>query len=1302
MYLQGFYSGYNGTIYCHDTVVCNIHCYANGCTNLNLICGSINNPIECNNNTNSMYVVYCDETHGVICPNGWNSSILSSYYYNYELLETVLTDVDYNTNSKLDYIEKMYYSECNESNVNKNDHQCGNYNEYNSGLFVGNDNICCTGVYACIYSRINTFGNVFCDGNGACWFATIDGVIDGYNYGNIYGRARYSMHSSTIRNFNSIIASGESSGSSVTAVNGSFIACLAHISCGSVTFTSVKNIYSGGYESINSGNINSGGIGEMNVFFLGYKSGSNTNIICNNNDTCRIYCVISQSCDELGSISCDSNNLCQIIIVNTTNNPTTSPTTIPSLTPTAMPTTNRPTTLPTIYPSLNPTHIPFGDDSTMIEVVVSFNSQFTNDFLYIITNINISVGKDGLGDNLKNSIDVVATKFDCNDIFDRSTSILLSNNAKCEWKNNNLTILVTLSGYSLISINDSLIINKNAFLLKPVDSNSTVHVVNHYNISNHNSSDVYQLTNILCGDNPIRPEIVISDLVTQIGICDDIIVDARNTYNLGGRQAQYNWTFELQGKGNRNSIDISDLVLSQLQGPKITFTFEQLSEFVLLYVQENTSSPQANSNSSHVGIIFTLNVETWYGGKQIKIINITRVDDEKDVKLNPMVSIDGPSYFTIDNNNYNFNHVILYANFKVLSNFSCLEKQINLNNYNYSRIDDVNNDNNVTFNWQIQWSVNGVNNTNVNDLNHLNKINEYLSNNNNNNNNMNDRIIIPSNLLVAGNTYQFIVQFECNLTYLGVNIECIPTQTRHSMIYDYSSITCQITGGNSRKISNVSINWFYDSSLKIYLDVDTFTYDIDMFKSSNNIFNKSHLLFAWSCNRSTTIIEFEEKIGTYTTTVFIDDCGDLVQQATSAETSVTLTLATNFTDQEVQQVEFEFEMIVSDSRQYLNRSECVTTQILTIDNIYHNNSEYTSDRNALKWLDVSLTAMQTQINRNERLRLITDVNFNYNCNYDWSSDGDDNCQCIYQYSELNGHLTQEYINNHRIGVDNSFNSSKSQSNLILEANSLDNDIRYIFNVDVFCTDSEDRTFKGSANLEIYVKQVPTVVDGTFSVEPDCNNITVNTFDQLIDLTFDLSVDALLVNNLVSLSNLALTYQFSYLGIDLNLNQGCMNRTILLNTYPSTNSFLDNVRLPIGTFLLQVTVFDLNGNFETIPFDNVCNIRISLNDDDGGGIDTGNGEYIEKKCNVTQSINNLIAKSLLSTNEKYTFVFQTVAAAISYFGYIDCRIANIIDLFDLIAHTFGSSRTDLCQTRYVAVKLQIVLFVCLNCLFWYSG
>ena len=191
-----------------------------------------------------MYVVTCDES---------STNNLASY--NYKVLQTLLRNFNYNHNSNLDYIKSIYFSECNESNINSSlsDKQCGDYNECRSDLFFGNNNISC--------SSYDGFRNLFCEESHACMYTIIDGInTANYNYSsNIYGRGMYSIMGTTSRNFNFMMLNAEKSGHILTAINGTYIACLAEISCDYVKFTSIKNVYAGGYRAIYSSNIYSGG-----------------------------------------------------------------------------------------------------------------------------------------------------------------------------------------------------------------------------------------------------------------------------------------------------------------------------------------------------------------------------------------------------------------------------------------------------------------------------------------------------------------------------------------------------------------------------------------------------------------------------------------------------------------------------------------------------------------------------------------------------------------------------------------------------------------------------------------------------------------------------------------------------------------------------------------------------------------------------------------------------------------------------------------------------------------------------------
>ena len=116
-----------------------------------------------------------------------------------------------------------------------------------------------------------------------------------------------------ISNFGSLLISG---GSGIVnkpgTINGTNITSLSYSDVYKSTIERVSNIYAPGYYAPYQSDIYSGGIGEMNVYFLGYQSGCKTSIICNGKDICNVYCLTDDACDEIGSFSCDADWDCTL------------------------------------------------------------------------------------------------------------------------------------------------------------------------------------------------------------------------------------------------------------------------------------------------------------------------------------------------------------------------------------------------------------------------------------------------------------------------------------------------------------------------------------------------------------------------------------------------------------------------------------------------------------------------------------------------------------------------------------------------------------------------------------------------------------------------------------------------------------------------------------------------------------------------------------------------------------------------------------------------------------------------------
>ena len=311
--LNGFYSGYNGTIYCDFGYNCTIKCKVNGCENLNLICGSINNPQNCSNSPfdeNLPFVIKIDEEEdtGVSWPNinGYqlvstsnnnnsNTGTVTDYYDRFnEILshfsnEKIDFTMDWTTS---DYSNDAYSLEC----TNLNDVICKDDQECSDETLSNKNNICCSAESTCVSTYLYSFNNLYCDARYSCSSSTIDGA----NSGNIYIRGKKSWiasSASVVQNFNTLMVTGHQSISKSEIINGSYLGCFGSNSCMNLTITRVKNIYAGGDEAMYGSEITSGGIDEMNVYFLATESGIYSSIVCSGDDTCNIYCVTDKSCD---------------------------------------------------------------------------------------------------------------------------------------------------------------------------------------------------------------------------------------------------------------------------------------------------------------------------------------------------------------------------------------------------------------------------------------------------------------------------------------------------------------------------------------------------------------------------------------------------------------------------------------------------------------------------------------------------------------------------------------------------------------------------------------------------------------------------------------------------------------------------------------------------------------------------------------------------------------------------------------------------------------------------------------------
>ena len=655
----------------------------------------------------------------------------------------------------------------------------------------------------------------------------------------------------------------------------------------------------------------------------------------------------------------------------------------------------------------------------------------------------------------------------------------------------------------------------------------------------------------------------------------------------------------------------------------------------------------------------TVTVYTWYGGNSSRFFTISTSNS-----IIPFVSITGPSVFRMDDTitgGSENSYVTLYGDFIFTSmNESCLLK------HNHSLND-----------YRIVWTARETSNTID-----TSELNNYLSTLDENSETISFSM---HKYLVPGYEYEISLMFELYLVNQLTNY----TAT-HSIYYDTSDIVCQIAGGDNRIISNVSASTL--NEFTVFLDGNTFTYDPDSLIPITNQFDKNNLIFNWNCIKTIT---YHTSTNTSTKTK-TNNCTDQLEMQTSDNSQQLLPLAidTNKTDLTNNVISIQYAITLSVSRSNADGRnstahghDCQTQTLITMMNPYLETEDGTEisvpTTRITKLLDVSVTAvnaMHGTINYNERLRLLVTIN---------NLDVDDSViygSYNHEWIEVNGHLTSQNISQLRINddIDNSFN-------LILESNCLNPDETYTFKIIVMKHDASNYHY-GEASVEIYVKNdAPRIVDGSFTIEPSCDNIVVDNLGDLLDMSFSITIDA---NSNPNSNDLILYYQFTYL---MNSSSKYSNNfyNYLLHPSLTTNSFLDDVILPIGQFTLQAAVYNSDSSVSASNQNIECNIILNTNNsylDDQDCLNLSNVVYQHLIMTDVKIHDN--QTPLILSNRKYVYLLQTIQVALEYLDQTSpvsldkphlnetCWMMLFNEVLDVTNIYFGNA--NLCQTSYVTV------------------
>ena len=420
--------------------------------------------------------------------------------------------------------------------------------------------------------------------------------------------------------------------------------------------------------------------------------------------------------------------------------PTSTPSTTPSTSPSEEP-TKTPSVGPTDYPSATPSSIPSTSPSSTpseaptaaidFELIATWSSTYLSIYINIMNN--------DPGDNnveLKyNSLQSNPSTSSCGVYFDERTMNVIGHSSTCFWQvnptnptnENDIRIQISYASTSPpnIYLNSSLTLRPGAFEYRFLSTQNWL-VLN----------DSITINMIYPATNPVQPDIT-TTVKTLLGICDSLILDASNTQNLGERPGDYYW----EVVGEIVDPDDNDIVL-----------------FNRSVYKGNDKIFEWNEIKPDTDLMVYLNVSSWFGEQSYKVFDIY-----KDNKPQPQITLDGPTLFSI--NNENFGGVIILTSIITFDD-TCLQ--------------------NVTAHlpYRLDWGASCDFCDNIDDL------NAYLTNISVNNDKVDRVSILAETYLEVGSSYTFTVAMNC-----VEELEC-STEESLTMNYVYSDIQCQIENGD--------------------------------------------------------------------------------------------------------------------------------------------------------------------------------------------------------------------------------------------------------------------------------------------------------------------------------------------------------------------------------------------------------------------------------------------------------------------------------------------------------------------------
>lgn len=616
------------------------------------------------------------------------------------------------------------------------------------------------------------------------------------------------------------------------------------------------------------------------------------------------------------------------------------------------------------------------------------------------------------------------------------------------------------------------------------------------------------------------PEIIIS-VPSEIGRCDDLILDARSTKNVYG-QAIFHWAviktnYSVYGK---YTTIPNEIVLAL--PTKIVIHLEVTNKF------NESSTITFSVQQSKLDII-----------PQIELHGINEISPQNKKLLGDKIDI--YSLITFEDN--------------------CNDEDILIDSDNFN----------------IRWFVhiNAINNNRSIDS----MLETFLLTQ------TTDSISIDLSYFESGFAYIFKMNFQC----VGLKYDCNVNRT-HSIVYKKTQINANIMGGNVY-LNEISLNDFKSYTLVL----DGYTFTVDEYKK--------HLMYKWQC------------IAVDNTTN--DDCNYLITNINASITSARFDeLAVNVNTT----YHFIFELEVYD--QITNRQHAfdqITLKFTVVDT-------------PISTIIISATAINTDINIGERLRIVADWNGMNTINAS---------STMFKWSELSGQLTDKQINK----------MSASEANLVLSFDAKQSGNTFLFRLDISQRDENDVliAFGSSSIIQINILSQPVIVENSFKAQTAEKIVYESIYEYLADMKKQ-SVSVLINDDQ--------SFLFQFLSSSTFGNQ---TKSRYLHPSLLSTAYFDDAFLFVGNHSIIVNVYDLQSSMTS----DIIKYEVRL-----------------KSYSVCPNTNYLNLSNSISTFDSYFKILQQSIVNLQYlhdyYEAIDdidqCLEHNLLHILTVLDSQIG----DLCE------------------------